>query len=187
MIMEEDEKRFQVHHFLWLFHDLFAVLYLYYLDYKVDFDCLDYLIVFQLLSQHISLSILSLLRVEHISNDLSEFHLVAPTPKRRKILIESDGDGEEEITPVRLGKNGERFTPCGRPSFGANKVNKKYNNRYRNAENKNKLGGKLMKLGRATGIIAFTLFGYDVSLEAAHSADRLRIFKSAARYALTEE
>ncbi len=43
-----------------------------------------------------------------------------------------------------------------------------------------------MELGRATGIIAFTLFGYDVSLEAAHSADRLRIFKSAAWYALTE-
>jgi hypothetical protein len=79
-----------------------------------------------------------------------------------------------------LGKNGERLAPCGRPSFGANKVNKKYNGRYRNSENKNKLGGKLMELGRATGIIALTLFGYDVSLEAAHSADPLRIFKSAA-------
>ncbi len=43
-----------------------------------------------------------------------------------------------------------------------------------------------MELGRATGIVAFTLFGYDVSFEAAHSADRLRIFKSAAWYALTE-
>ncbi len=43
-----------------------------------------------------------------------------------------------------------------------------------------------MKLGRATGIVAFTLFGYDVFFEAAHSADRLRIFKSAAWYALTD-
>ena len=44
-----------------------------------------------------------------------------------------------------------------------------------------------MELGRAAGIIAFTLFGYGVSLEAAHSADRLRIFKSAAWYALTDD
>ena len=110
-----------------------------------------------------------------------------PAPaKRQRLVIESDIEGEDEITPVKLGKNGERLAPCGRPSFGDNKVNKKYNSRYRNSENKNKLGGRLMELGRATGIIAFTLFGYDVSLEAAHSADRLRIFKSAAYYALTE-
>ena len=106
--------------------------------------------------------------------------------KRQRLVVESDGDGYDVITPVRLGKNGERLAPCGR-HFGANKLNKVYNSRYRNSENKNKLGGKLMELGRATGIIAFTIFGYDVSLEAAHSADRLRIFKSAARYALTEE
>ena len=43
-----------------------------------------------------------------------------------------------------------------------------------------------MELGRATGMVAFTLFGYDVSFEAAHNADRLRIFKSAAWYALTD-
>ena len=44
-----------------------------------------------------------------------------------------------------------------------------------------------MELGRATGLVAMALFGYDVSLEAAHSADRLRIFKSAAWYALTDK
>ncbi len=43
-----------------------------------------------------------------------------------------------------------------------------------------------MELGRATGIVAFSRFGYDISFEAAHSADRLRIFKSAAHFALTE-
>ena len=43
-----------------------------------------------------------------------------------------------------------------------------------------------MKLGRATGLVAVTLFGFDISLEAAHAADRLRIFKSAAWYALTD-
>jgi hypothetical protein len=48
------------------------------------------------------------------------------------------------------------------------------------------IGGKLVDLGRAVGLVAFTLFGYDVSFEAAHNADRLRIFKSAAWYALTD-
>ncbi len=76
--------------------------------------------------------------------------------------------------------------PCGRPAFSANPVNKKYNSRYRNSENQNKLGGKLLELGRATGLVAMALFGFDVSLEAAHAADRLLIFKSAAWYALTD-
>ena len=44
-----------------------------------------------------------------------------------------------------------------------------------------------MDLGRATGIIAMTLFGFDVSFEAANTADRLCVFRSAAWYALTEE
>ena len=45
----------------------------------------------------------------------------------------------------------------------------------------------MLELGKASGIVAFVLFGFDVSLEAAHSADRIRIFKSAAWYALTDE
>ncbi len=44
-----------------------------------------------------------------------------------------------------------------------------------------------MELGRATGLVAMALFGFDVSLEQAHSADRLWIFKSAAWYALTDD
>ncbi len=75
---------------------------------------------------------------------------------------------------------------CCRQAFSANSVNKKYNSLYRNSENQNKLGGKLLELGLATGLVAMALFGFDVSLEAAHSADRLRIFKSAAWYALTD-
>ena len=98
----------------------------------------------------------------------------------------SDDEDTPLITPVKLGKNGEKLAPCGRPVFSANPVNKKYNSRYRNSENQNKLGGKLLELGRATGLVAMALFGFDVSLEAAHAADRLRIFKSAAWYALTD-
>ena len=97
--------------------------------------------------------------------------------------------GEDILTPVpvRLGKKGEPLAPCGRPSFSANPVNKRYNSRYRNSENQNKLGGRLLDLGRATGLVAMTLYGFDVSLENAHSSDRMRIFVSAAWYALTDE
>ena len=108
--------------------------------------------------------------------------------KRTRNLVESDDD---ENTPLihtpKLGKKGEQLAPCGRPAFSANPVNKRYNSRYRNPENQNRLGGKLLELGKATGLVAMALFGFDVSLELAHATDRLRIFKSAAWYALTED
>ena len=110
--------------------------------------------------------------------------------KTQRPAIETDSE-VEDLTPVKRGKNGEELAPCGRPSFSANAVNKKYNSRYRNELNQNRafnrLGGKLLDLGKASGIVAFVLYGSDVSLEAAHSADRIRIFKSAAWYALTDE
>jgi hypothetical protein len=108
--------------------------------------------------------------------------------KKQKKIVESNDDEEDTNSPkVKYGKKGQELAPCGRPSFAANPVNKKYNSRYRNPENKNKLGGKLLDLGKATGIVAVTLFGFDVSFEASNSGDRLRIFKSAAWYALTDE
>jgi hypothetical protein len=110
-----------------------------------------------------------------------------PVVKGAKFQVESDEEELSLLSPPKLGKNGVLLAPCGRPSFGANPVNKKYNSRYRNPENQNKLSGNLLQLGRATGIVAMVLYGYDVSLEAAHSADRMRIFKSAAWYALTDE
>ncbi len=106
-------------------------------------------------------------------------------PKRHSVAIESDDD-EGQPTPPRLGKLGEDLAPCGRPSFSANPVNKKCNSRYRSAQKTNMIGGKLVEPGRATGMVAYTLFRYEVSFEAAHSADRLHIFKSAAWYALTD-
>ena len=112
---------------------------------------------------------------------------MSTTPKRQRLLIESEDEDDESTPVVKLGKKGEPLAPCGRPSFSDNPVNKRYNSRYRNPENQNQFGGKLIDLGKACGIVAMTLFGYDVSFEAANSADRLRIFKSAAWYALTEE
>ncbi len=101
-------------------------------------------------------------------------------------MVGSDDEDTPLISPVRVGKKGELLAPCGRPALSANTVNKMYNSRYRNPENQNKLGGRLLELGRATGLVAMALFGFDVSLEVAHSAERLRIFKSAAWYAFSD-
>ncbi len=66
-------------------------------------------------------------------------------------------------------------------------MNKQYTIQYRNSENTNRLGGKLLELGRATGIVAMAaLYGFDVSLEAASTNERERIFRSAAWYALSD-
>ena len=63
-----------------------------------------------------------------------------------------------------LSKKGQPLAKCGRLSFSENTVNKKYNSRTRNSESTYRLGGKLLELGRATGIVAMALYGFDVSL-----------------------
>jgi hypothetical protein len=54
---------------------------------------------------------------------------------------------------LKLRKKGQPLAKFGRPSFSENTVNTQYNSRYRNSENTNRLGGKLLELGRATGIV----------------------------------
>ena len=83
------------------------------------------------------------------------------TPKGRNTVV-SDEDDEEAASspPLKLSKKGQPLAKFGRPSFGENTVNKKYNSRYRNADNKNKL---------------------------ASTNERERIFRSAAWYALADE
>ncbi len=79
-----------------------------------------------------------------------------------------------------MGKPGQVLAACGRK----NVVNKKYNVRYGNAEKNNKLGRRLVDLGRAGAIVAITLYGFDVSLEDYQAEiDRNHIFLSAAYYA----
>ncbi len=87
---------------------------------------------------------------------------------------------------MKLSKKGLPLAPCGRTSFSENTVNKKYNSRNRNSENTNWHGVKLLELGRATRIVATALNGFDISLEAASTNERERIFRSTAWYALSE-
>ena len=95
---------------------------------------------------------------------------------------------DEERSPAgKVGKSGQILSSCGRPSFSANTINKKFNCTYRNSENTHDLGGKLLNLGRAAALAAMIMFGFDVSLEDAANKDRQRIFLSAAFYALTED
>jgi hypothetical protein len=101
--------------------------------------------------------------------------------------LEDDGSDEESSPAGKVGKTGQVLSSCGRPSFSANTINKKFNCNYRNNENTNELGGKLFNLGRAAGLAAMVMFGFDVSLEDATYKDRQRIFLSAAYYALTDD
>jgi hypothetical protein len=83
-----------------------------------------------------------------------------------------------------VGKPGQVLAACGRPTFSENVLSKKYNVRDRNAENDNKLDGRLVDLGRAGAIVAISLYGFDVSLEDYQAEiDRNHIFLSAAYYA----
>lgn len=107
-------------------------------------------------------------------------------PATRMSMEDNDSD-EDRSLAGRVSKAGQVLSGCGRPSFKANPINKKYNVNYRNENNTNRLGGRLFNLGRATSLAAMVLFGYDVSLEDATADDRKRIYLSGAYYALTEE
>ena len=50
--------------------------------------------------------------------------------KGTKFQVESEDDELSLLSPPKVGKNGELLAPCGRPAFGANPVNKKYNKKF---------------------------------------------------------
>lgn len=87
----------------------------------------------------------------------------------------------------QVNKRGLVVTPGGRPSVRKNAVNSKYGTGYRNPLNTVELMGKRLSIGRACGLLAIVHFGPNIPLEEAGHDDRLRIFKDAAYYALTDE
>jgi hypothetical protein len=91
----------------------------------------------------------------------------------------SDGDGDV-ITPA------PDRTKSGRLTF-RNELTRRFGSKYRDADNTEKLMGELMPLGKAFGIMAVCLFGPGLPTEKALHADRLVIWKNAAKYCLNED
>jgi hypothetical protein len=67
-----------------------------------------------------------------------------------------------------------------------NKLTRRFGSKYRDAENTEKLMGELMPLGKAFGIMAVCMFGPCLPTEKALHADRLEIWKNAAKHCLNE-
>jgi hypothetical protein len=109
-------------------------------------------------------------------------------PRLSRGIGQQSSDDEQYVSQSQagqVGKSGQVLSARGRPAFSENVVNKNYNVCYSNAENNNKLGWRLVDLGRAGAIVAITLFGFEVSLEDNAEIDRKSIFLSADYYALS--
>ena len=90
----------------------------------------------------------------------------------------SDGDGDVfTAAPDR--------TKSGRMTF-KNELTRRFGSKYRDADNTEKLMGELMPLGKAFWIMAVCMFGPGLPTEKALHADRLEIWKNAAKYSLNE-
>lgn len=74
-------------------------------------------------------------------------------------------------------------TKSGRMTF-RNDLTRRFGSKYRDADNTEKLMGELMPLGKAFGIMAVCMFGPNLPTEKALHADRLEIWKNAAKYSL---
>ncbi len=90
----------------------------------------------------------------------------------------SDGDGDV-FTPA------PDRTKSGRMTF-KNELNRRFGSKYRDADSTEKLMDELMPLGKAFGIMAVCMFGPCLPTEKALHADRLEIWKNAAKYCLNE-
>jgi hypothetical protein len=86
-----------------------------------------------------------------------------------------------------VNKKGLAVTPGGRPSVKKNAVNSKYGPGYRNALNTHEIMGRKLSIGKACGLFGIVHFGANIPLEEAGHDGRLRAFKDAAYYALTDE
>ena len=111
--------------------------------------------------------------------------------KQRKISLEREDhcvvDAEEFLAVERTDKKGRVLTSSGRPSVKRNAVNGKYGTNYRNSAVTNTIMGKTVTLGKACALVAVALMGPNIPIEEAGHEERMRIFKSAAYYALADE
>ena len=93
----------------------------------------------------------------------------------------------EEITPDRINKKGLVVKPGGRPSVKKLAKNAWYSTSYRNPLDMLEIMGKKLTIGNACALLGIAHFGPNIPLEEAGHEDRLRMFKEAAYYALTDE
>ena len=79
------------------------------------------------------------------------------------------------------------MTPDGRLSVKKLAFNTKYGTLYRNPLNMLEIMGKKLSISKACALLGIAHFGPNIPLEEAGHEDRLRVFKEAANYALTDE
>ena len=84
---------------------------------------------------------------------------------------------------------GLELTPSGRPSVRVkkNQVNAKYGSNCSSSSSAEKILGKRLSIGRACALLGVVMLGPEIPLESAGHQDRMRIFKSAAHYCLSDE
>ena len=97
-----------------------------------------------------------------------------------EIDIAGMSDGDSDVFTAAPDR-----TKSGRVTF-KNELTKRFGSKYRDADNTEKLMGELMPLGKAFGIMAVCMFGPGLPTEKALHADRLEIWKNAAKYSLNE-
>jgi len=104
----------------------------------------------------------------------------------KKQRVDGTISDEDDRAP-RINKRGIAVTKSGRPSVKANEVRGKFSSSYRNSSNKNELLGRQVTLGKAVSLLAHVLYGLEYPTEKSQHDQRVRLFRSAAYYALTDE
>ena len=79
------------------------------------------------------------------------------------------------------------MTQGGRPSVKKLAVNERYGTPYRNSLNTREKMGKKLSISKACALLGIAHYGPNIPLEEAGHEDRLRVFKEAAYYALTDD
>jgi hypothetical protein len=107
-------------------------------------------------------------------------------PKKLGVIDVIDFAGMSDTDDLPLPSPGNGQTKSGRASF-KNELTKRFGSKYRDADNYQTLMGEQMPLGKAFGILAICLFVPNLPTEKHRHADRLEVWKNAAKYALNED
>jgi hypothetical protein len=108
------------------------------------------------------------------------------------IQMYSDGESErfeaeqEKHYEEELERRAAKKTKSRRTSY-KNELTVRYGSKYRDPTNTELLMGKLQPMGKAFGIIAVCMFGPNPPSEKQRHSDRLLIWKSAAKYCMSDD